>query len=355
MPDKTLKKRIVIKIGTRLLVDENIKNISKSIAKLSNYDIIVVSSGAIGLGNKALNAKFKHEDDIMRNLAAAVGQTKVMDLYEKNLSKQKMQAGQVLITKNDLINRSSFLQIKQVIENMLDHNIIPIINENDTIKSRFNKFKDNDQVAIEIASKMQADLLIMLTNVEGVFTSDPKKGDAALVKELGQEKLGNLKIGKKTDKDSTGGMHTKLGAAMLASNIGIPVIIADGSKQAIVEKLIKGQKLGTTIQSEEKIKSKKRWILLTKEKGCIEIDEGAYKALQSDKSLLAIGVKKVDGNFLVNDVVDITCKGKKIAKAITDCNSDILQFIQGKKTEEIKKTMPSYNSVAKHENVALIK
>ena len=286
----------------------------------------------------------------MRNISSSLGQNKLMQLYQKNI-----QAGQVLITKNDLINRSSFLQIKNVIETMIQNNIIPIINENDTIKSRFNKFRDNDQVAIEIASKLQADLLIMLTNVSGVFTSDPDKENAKVIQELKQEDLKNVKLGKKTNKESTGGMHTKLEAALSASKIGIPVIIANGNEPGVLEKVVKGQKLGTSIKSEENVKSKQRWILLTKEQGTFEIDSGAFNALKKKNSLLAIGVKDVKGNFLSGDVVEIICNGKKIAKAITDLNSDVIGLIKGKKTQDIKKTLKTYNAVSKAENIVILK
>ncbi|MFH1053017.1 MAG: glutamate 5-kinase [Candidatus Woesearchaeota archaeon] len=356
------KARIVIKIGTNLLfndkkiIEDNFNKIASSIAGIKNHEIIIVSSGAVAIGSEELKISAKHEDDIIRNICSSVGQNELMMNFRKNFLDENIKVGQLLLTHNDISNRETFLQVRNVIDKMIKHRIIPIINENDTIKSMHNKFRDNDQLAIRIASKIEADLLIILTNVGGVYTQDPRvSSDAELLKELRKDDIKKIKIGKKNGQNSLGGMQSKIDSALLCSQLGIPTVIANGNDEDIIRKVIDGFEHGTKFKADDRIKSKKRWILLTKEKGEINIDEGALNALKNDKSLLAVGINSVKGEFLVNDVVAIKSDNKIIGKAIVDCSSDILLFIKGKKTEDINKIIKDYASVAKHENISLIK
>ncbi len=349
--------RIIIKLGTNLLFDGTkvrhsaVRQITSQIASL-RQEVIIVASGAVALGNLQLKAKFKHEDDVMRNVAAGMGQIELSKAYKELLPN----AAQVLITKNDLMNRESFLQIKAVLEEMLKNSIIPLVNENDAIKTRTLKFQDNDELAMEIASKMEADLLIILTNVAGVFSSDPRTDeDAKLLTEVSREKMNEIGIGRKQSSSSTGGMEAKLQSALMAAKIGIPVVIANGNEPGVIKKILDGQNLGTSIKAEDAVRSKLRWILLTKEKGTLIVDEGAASALRQEKSLLAAGVKEVIGDFLSDDVVAISSSGKVMAKAIVEHTSDMLRLIKGKKTDEIRAMLKGYNCVARHENVALVK
>ena len=342
-------------LGEEGIKQENFRNIASSLADLKEYEFILVSSGAVGMGKKTLNIYFRDEEDIGRNVCAAVGQNVLMNSFMREFSEKKLGIAQLLLTQNDLANRETFLRAREVIEILIKQGIIPIINENDTIKSRYNKFRDNDQLAIETASKIEADMLIILTNVDGVYTKDPKIwSDARLVKELRKEDIKKILIGKKNSSTSLGGMDSKIESAVLCSQLGIQTVIANGNEKNIIDKILDGARLGTSIRAGDRIKSKKRWILLTKEKGRISIDDGVLKALKNNKSLLAAGIKEVKGNFLVNDVVSIVYNDKIVAKSIVDCSSDTLRFIKNKKTDEIKKVIKYYNCVAKHENIALI-
>jgi len=354
------KKRIVIKIGTNLILDkgirhDNIKQLTDSIASIKNYEVILVSSGAVGLGRSSLNAKLKHEDDIMRNVCASVGQIQLIELFKSAFSSYNINTGQILLTQNEIANRESFLRIKELLSEMVKNNIIPIINENDSIHGPHNKFRDNDDLAIKIASKIEADLLIILTNVDGVYKKDPKAySDAELIENLGIEDIKDIQMGRKTNGFSTGGMESKLKTALLSSELGIKTVIANGNEDNVIKKIIDGVKLGTSISAQEKMESKKRWILLTKKKGSITIDEGAFKALKNNKSLLAIGIISAEGSFMANDVIAVKFKDKIIGKTITECASDLLQFIIGKNTEEVKKVLKDYKGVAKQENIVLV-
>jgi len=259
------KKRIVIKIGTDILLgkagikQENFQNIAFSLSCLKGCEFILVSSGAVGMGKKALNINFRDEDDIGRNVSAAVGQNILMNSFMREFSGARLDIAQLLLTQNDLANRETFLRVKEVIEILIKQGIIPIINENDTIKSRFNKFRDNDQLAIKIASKIEADMLIILTNVDGVYTKDPKVwSDAKLVKELRKEDIEKIVIGKKNSSTSLGGMDSKIESAVLCSQLGIQTVIANGNEKNIINKILNGAKLGTSIRAESKVKTKLR-------------------------------------------------------------------------------------------------
>ena len=353
--------KIVIKIGTNILFEkgrikeENFNKIGCSLAQLKKHNIILVSSGAVGIGKKELELDTRDSDDISRNVSAAVGQNILMNTFITIFSDNDLKVAQLLLTQNDISNRETFLRVKKVIDILLKKDIIPIINENDTIKSRRNKFRDNDQLAIKIASKIEADLLIMLTNVDGVYTKDPKTcSDAELVEELRKDDFKKIEIGNKNSSVSLGGMDSKIKFAMLASQLGIRTVIANGNEAGIIEKIVEGAKKGTSFNAESRVKSKKRWILLTKVKGSVAIDDGAYKALKKGNSLLAVGITATKGDFFVNDVINIIHNGKVVAKCIVECSSDILRFIKGKCTEEIKEALSDHHCVAKHENIILI-
>ena len=354
-------KKIVVKIGTNLLFDkgkvrqENFENIVKSVIKSRDDKIIIVSSGAVALGRESLKVRCKHEDDIIRNICASVGQTELMRHFISHFSYHNAKAGQILLTQNELSNRETYLRVKEVLEGMIKNKVVPIINENDAVKSQNNKFRDNDHLAIKVASKIEADLLIILTNVSGVYDSDPRESnDAKLMTEFAKEDLTRIRIGKRNGVNSLGGMKSKVESALLCSQLGIPTIIANGNEPDIISKIIEGFGTGTFFKTEDRLNSKKRWVMLTKERGAIDIDKGAFDALKANKSLLAVGITSVEGEFSVNDVISIKHEGKTVAKAIVECNSEVLSFIKSKRTEEIKTVIKDYLCVAKHENIAFM-
>jgi glutamate 5-kinase len=350
-------RRIVIKVGTNILFKNNsisneiIKSITDQINQLENFEIILVSSGAVAIGNSEMNIKFKHEDDIMRNVCASLGQYVLINEYSKYFKKK---VGQILLSRNELSHRESFLKINELFENMLKLKILPIINENDVLRYESNKFRDNDHLAMKIASSIQADLLIILTNVHGVYTKDPREEGAELIAEADEEKLSNIQIGKRNGIQSLGGMHSKLDSAMLSSKLGIKTIIANGNEKGIITKIINGELAGTTFSAREKICAKKRWIMLSKEKGNIHLDEGAYNALKKRNSLLAIGIKNIDGEFIKDEVVNLVLNDVIIGKALIDHSSYLLKKIKGKSTKEIFNEIPNYKCIAKHENIILV-
>lgn len=351
-------KRIVIKIGTNLLLEgDRVRkvNLDRLVASISRLgcEKIIVSSGAVALGNSILQERFKHEDDVMRNVAATIGQAQLMEMFRNSFA-GRSEIGQLLLTQNDISNRSTFLRVREVMESMLKKGIIPIINENDSIKDSSNKFRDNDYLAIKIASKMEADQLILLTNVGGVYTADPREySDAKLIRVLEESDLDRIQIGSKSSQQSMGGMDSKIESAMLSSKLGIRTVIANGNSEGVLEEILCGNGSGTVFRENSRVRSKQRWIILTKEKGQITIDDGAYRAMTCKRSLLAVGVRSVAGQFQDQDVVRIICENKTVGKAIVDCSSDTLRFIAGRQTKEIKEVLSEHNCVARHENIVL--
>ena len=352
------RKRVVVKIGTNLLIDESgvrdgvISSLTEAITS-SKEEVIVVSSGAVGFGRRSIHAKLKHQDDVLTNVCAAVGQHEVMTLFASHFAEKKRKVAQLLVPQNDFSNRKTFLQVKAVIEEMLQRNIIPIINENDAIASRTNRFPDNDWVAMQIASKIDADRLVLLTNVDGVYDKDPRsEKDARVVSEF--DMTTKVGIGKRNGAMSRGGMESKINSALLGSHLGIPIIIANGNEKEKISAAIEGSRTGTSFSPKAKIGSKRRWIMLAKEKGKISINQGACAALMKKMSLLAIGVMGVEGDFLPGDVVILSVDGKSIAKVITEVGSDALELIKGKTTQEIALLHDDYSAVARNENICLL-
>lgn len=349
------RKRIVIKIGTNLLIDkEGIKNstfkkINSYLKSLESNEVIIVTSGAVGFANYKTNTRFKHQTDILRNAYAAVGQPIIMDYYRKHLD---FNIGQILLTHDDLTKREKFIHIKKVFQTMFDNNIIPIVNENDVIKSKDNQFKDNDDLAMQLASSMHADLLLLLTNVSGVFTKDPREQDAELVAVMEDHHLEKIKIGKKQGNMSTGGMESKIGSALLSSRLGVQTIIANGNDENLITNMLEGVSSGTIFKVSDKVNARQRWIRLTKSKGQIFVDEGAEKALKNNKSLLIAGIKDIKGTFMKHDVIELLCNERIFAKATTDYSSNELHIALNKLKDEQKKIISK--NVVKHENIVFL-
>jgi glutamate 5-kinase len=348
-------KRIVIKLGTNLLVDDEgvkestFKKINSYLKALDGNEVIIVTSGAVGFANFKAKTKFKHKTDMLRNAYASIGQPILMEYYRKNIDQE---VGQILLTHNDISNRDSFLSIKKVFEIMFANKIIPIINENDAIKNKDNQFKDNDDLAMQLASSMHADLLLLLTNVSGVYTKDPREQDAELVAVMENHHLEKIKIGKKQGSMSTGGMDSKIGSALLSSRLGVQTIIANGNDENLITNMLKGVSSGTLFKVSDKINARQRWIRLTKSKGQIIVDNGAKEALRNNKSLLIAGMQKVKGTFVKDDVVEILCNEEIFAKSTIDYSSNELHIALDKSKEERKNIIKK--NVVRHENIVFL-
>ncbi|MHB8231308.1 MAG: glutamate 5-kinase [bacterium] len=347
------KKRIVIKIGTQVLLNKNgkpsltaFKNICGFASSLISQkkEIILVSSGAIAAGKDALNINSGLNNFTMpqKQAFAACGQSILMRNYNACFKKYGLKTAQILLTKEDISVRKRFTNARNTIYELLSNGVIPIINENDTVSYEEIKFSDNDHLSALVLNLVCSDLLIILSNVGGVYDKNPNlHKDAKLIKTINDIK-NYIKNFKETSKSlhGTGGMKSKLYASFIASSAGIDTIIASGKDKKSLDSLIAGNLKGTLIKSSiNKINKKKHWLLFGMEKtGEIVADEGAIIAITSkNKSLLASGVIKTKGDFKKGDGVYIVNeKGTVFSKGIANLDSKDIKKIKGLSSEEIK-------------------
>ncbi len=346
--------RVVIKIGSNLLTDKagrinqrRIHSFAREISELSekSFEIVMVSSGAIASGLRKLGLKTKPKEIRKKQATAAVGQPLLMWMYEQYFLKYKKHIAQILLTRDDLSNRIRYINAKNTILTLLEMGVIPIINENDTVATDEIKFGDNDQLAALVSGLIEANQLIILSDVEGLYTSDPKKDpEAKIIKHVKDFSKELEDIAKPTSTGyGTGGMYSKVIAAKKATSFGIPVHIVSGRKYGNIKAVLEGKDRGTFFEPvKDRVTSRKGWIAYaTRAKGNIYIDEGAVKALlKNGKSLLPSGIKKVEGDFDLGDAVYcIDEKGQRIAKGLVNYSSCEIKLIKGKKSTEIEKIL----------------
>ncbi|MBI4654468.1 MAG: glutamate 5-kinase [Nitrospirae bacterium] len=346
-------KRLVVKIGSNLLASaeqglntKRIHAIAKDISAIIDRgsEVLIVSSGAVAAGLKKLGLKEKPKDIKLKQAAAAIGQSSLMWAYENSFAEFNKKAAQVLLTRDDVADRVRYINAKNTLLMLLSYKIIPIINENDPVAIDEIKFGDNDFLASLVSGLIEAEMLVILSDVEGLYTKNPKEKGTSLITSVDEITLDIEKIaGGEGSTVGTGGMYSKILAAKQAVNYGIHVVIMSGEKAGLLPKLLDGEKIGTYFKpKEQKIPSKKRWIAHgLKSKGMVYLDDGAVKAItMHGKSLLPSGITKVEGHFNTGDAV--TCvgqEGKKIAKGLTNYSSDDILRIKGKNTSEIEKVL----------------
>ncbi len=349
MRDFSYVKRIVVKVGTNLLTDESgineerIKKICSGIAKLKNmgYQVLLVSSGAIGMGAKVLKHKSPVVHIPLRQAFAAIGNPILMTAYQKEMAKYNIICAQVLITRSVLNNRKSYVNLRSSVSTLLALGVIPIFNENDVVSTAEigNVFGDNDRMSAMVASKIEADLLILLTDIDGIYTADPKKDkNAELITTIDRITDDVMAVAKgKGSAFSTGGMKTKLLAAKIAKDGGCATLIASGYEDDILPRLLEGEEIGTLILPSKKLSARERWIMDASVSGTIVIDDGAKDAISHNKSLLPSGIVKVTGNFNEKEVILVTdTAGNGLLKAVTNFSSSDLHALIGHKSGEIE-------------------
>ncbi len=340
-------RRIVVKVGTNVLVQENgcpnvtrIEALVNDIADLQDLgcEMTSVSSGAIGAGIEALGMKTRPTAVADLQMAAAVGQTRLMSLYEKLYAQRDYIVGQILLTHDALKVRDRHLNARNTLMNLLRNRIIPVVNENDTVSTAEIKFGDNDLLAVLVAILIDADALVLLTTAEGLLAPD-ENGEMQrlkMVQEIDGQILG-LAHGKGSAL-STGGMESKLTSAREATRNGIPVIIANGRQDDILKKIFNGEDVGTLFLPHHTNHSKRKsWIaFFNKVEGTVVVDDGAAKALmEQGKSLLPIGITAVEGEFKLGSLIQIrTADGKIIARGLTEFCSEKLNEFKGEKSND---------------------
>ena len=345
-------KVIVIKIGSSLLVDnkQNIRrkwlsSFAKDIKKLKskNKRIIIVSSGAIALGCKKMNYKKTNLKLDKSQAVASIGQIELMNLFSQSFSKFKLNISQILLTLDDTEERRRSINAKRTFENLFQLNFIPVVNENDTIATSEIKYGDNDRLASRVAQITNADTLILLSDVDGLFTKNPKLfKDAKLIKKINNfdKDIKNINM-KGITEFGKGGMITKIEAAKICNLSGCNMIIANGLHLNPIDKIIKKNNCTLFISKISKLHARKKWIISSvSPKGEIIIDDGAKKALVNGKSLLAAGIKKVSGKFSKGDHIKILdIKRKEFARGLSSFSSEEVHKIIGCHSNEIQKIL----------------
>ncbi len=345
-------KIIVIKIGSSLLVDNKklirkrwLLSFAKDIQKLKskNKKIIIVSSGAIALGSKKMNYEKSNLKLDKSQAIASIGQIELMNLFSQTFSKFKLNISQILLTLDDTEERRRSINAKRTFENLFKLNYIPIVNENDTIATSEIKYGDNDRLASRVAQITNADTLILLSDVDGLFTKNPKIfKDARLIKRINNldSDIKNINI-KGITKFGKGGMNTKIEAAKICNLAGCNMIIANGLYLNPIDRIENKNNCTLFISKISKLHARKKWIISSiSPKGELTIDDGAKKALINGKSLLAAGIKKVSGKFNKGDHIKILdIKRKEFARGLSSFSSQEINKIMGCHSDEIKKIL----------------
>ncbi|PKL91301.1 MAG: glutamate 5-kinase [Candidatus Goldiibacteriota bacterium HGW-Goldbacteria-1] len=359
--------RIVVKIGTNLIADEKglretfLKDFVRQVVELrkAGKEMIIVSSGAIGSGLIRMNMEKRQFTLQEKQAIAAIGQPVLMNRYKKLFTDNDVTVAQVLLNHDDVKDKSRNMNARNTLLKLIEWGVVPIINENDTVATEEIKFGDNDALAGIVGSLVNADLVAILTSVDGVYDKNPGRYSSAKKIEVIEDVEATIKE-VQTDgvtSGGTGGMLSKLETARNLNHAGIPLIIANGNLKNVLIRSAGGENTGTLIlRKGHRAESKKRWILLTlKAKGNIIIDDGAKKALlDSGKSLLAVGIAAVNGKFSLGDAVEIEDKaGTRIAKGVVNYSSEDVSLIKGRKKEEIKKIMKDnyYTEVIHRDNL----
>ncbi len=344
--------RVVIKLGTNVLTGgtrqlntARMADLVEQVARLhqQGHEVILVSSGAIAAGRSKLGLDRDRKDIPFRQVLAAVGQTCLMQTYEQLFARHGMVVAQALLTKQDLSDRAGYLNARNTLLSLLYLRVVPIINENDVVaidEIKEAKFGDNDSLSAMVANLVDADLLILLSDVAGLFTSDPHADPQARLLtrvEKIDSRIEEMAGGPGSIR-GTGGMATKIQAAKVATKSGVTVAIADGTLPNVLVRLVDRESIGTLfLPAATKLESRKRWMVSRlASKGKIVVDEGAAAALRGRGSLLPAGIRSVEKEFHRGDLIDIVdTRGSRIACGISNYGSEEIETIKGAHSDEI--------------------
>ncbi len=361
-------RRIVIKIGTSTLTHSNgqlnlrrIEYLVREIADLHNQDleVVVVSSGAIGVGANRMGYRQVPKTMPEKQALAAIGQGALLHLYEKLFAEYSKTVAQVLITRGDFDERIRYLNATNALLALLNMKVIPIVNENDTVVVEEIKFGDNDTLSAVVAGVVDADLLIILSDVDGFYDHDPRKDkQARLLREV-NEITADMEDNSRNrgSSFSSGGMYTKLRAARMVMAAGIPMVIANSDEKDVIRRIVACEEVGTLfIPREEKMHARKKWIAFgSLAQGELTVDEGACLALlNKGKSLLPSGVVSVSGDFERGTIVRVNNPdGQEIARGVVNYSAEEINCIAGKQSREIEKILgeKDYDEVIHRNNL----
>ncbi len=344
MRDFTTVKRVVVKIGTDTLSADGGVNtgffsgLAADVKRLRDEgrEMVIVTSGAIGMGAGELGIRERVTGIKMRQACAAVGQPLLMEEYRRAFRAHGVSVAQVLLTADVLNRRATYLNLRSVFETLFLLGAVPIVNENDSVATDEigTAFGDNDRLSAFVASKIDAGLLILLSDFDGLYDKNPREHKDArrvpVVYEITREI--EAMAGDRGSEHSTGGMKTKLEAARITARAGCRLVIAKGGLPNVIPDILAGKNVGTVFLPREKLSQRARWIANSLPRGTVRVDEGALKALAAHKSLLPKGVTAVEGEFDAGDVVSINGR----AKAVVEFGSAELRLIAGRHSTEIE-------------------
>ena len=364
-------RRLVVKVGTGLITrpglgpdPERIAALAGEIASVrEGREVVLVTSGAIATGMVRLTLAARPRSIPEKQAAAAVGQSALMWHYEQAFKRHGVPVGQVLLTAQDISDRARYLNARNTLLALLRFGVLPVVNENDTVAVEEIKVGDNDNLSALVASLIEADLLVLLTDVDGLYTSDPEK-DAAAVKldtvDAITDDIERL-VWRSTGAGSVGGMATKLQAAQKAAAAGVPMVIASGRAQGVLARILRGETAGTYFAPKaDRLGARKRWIAFAvPPQGRLTVDAGALEALtRQGRSLLPSGVTKVDGDFAAGEVVALVgeADGRDFARGLVNFDASELRKIQGAKTREIEQRLgyKSFDEVIHRDNLVVL-
>jgi len=372
-------KRIVFKLGTNTIANKygdialsRVYSFIEIISDLKKQgkEIILVTSGAVGMGAKILKNTEKFDPISVKQACAAVGQGKLMHFYEEALEKFNITTAQILLTSDDFANRKKYLSLRNTLNTLLELDVIPIINENDTVSTNeiecFKEndvevcFGDNDKLSALVTSKLDADLLVIMSDIDGLFDDDPRKNKSAkiisTVKEITPEIAA---LGFEASKGGRGGMKTKLEAAKVVMHSGAMLLIINGQEPSHIQRVFNGENLGTLFLPVENLSGRKKWIAYaTNINSYIKVNDGAKKALVEKKSsLMPVGIIEIINSFKKGDVIGIIDKdGNEFAKGMTNYSSTKCRQVIGKHSEEIEQILgvKNYDTVITRDNIVIL-
>ena len=355
----------VVKLGSTLVADERgdvrrevLREVCRQVCELGRGGdrATLVTSGAIALGMRRLGMAVRPRAIEELQASSAVGQGPLYDVYAELLAEHGVEAAQVLLTFFDIAAREQYVNARRTLAKLIDWGVVPVINENDTTATDEISFGDNDILAAQVAILMSADLVVVLSDVDGLYTSDPGTDpDAQLVSDVHDtEELGRYEIGMSRSHIGSGGMRSKVLCAEMATSAGIPVVICNGTKPGMLLRAAAGEPVGTRFHPQARRESSfKLWLKYAKSaRGTVLVDPGAERALRDQgTSLLPVGVVDVDGDFEAGDAVEVAAVAdgrRPIGKGISNYSAAELRRVKGLKSAEVREVLPRASEEAVH-------
>ncbi len=346
---------LVVKLGSSIVADDRgglrtdvLDSVCSQVASLASggESLVLVTSGSIAMGITRMEMEARPRSIDELQAASAIGQGPLFNEYGERLGSADLAAAQVLLTAGDVANRTAYLNARQTLRRLLEWDVVPVVNENDTTATDEITFGDNDFLAAQVAIMMEARLLVLLTDIEGLYTADPGTDPSAeLVREVDDfDRLAGMEIGDRTSVFGSGGMRSKVAAAQMATRAGVEARICDGTSDGTLTEAVAGGETGTRFPAaDQKESGFKLWLLYAKPaNGAVSIDEGAARVLrETGSSLLPVGVIGIDGRFEAGDAVEVRLGDSTIGKGIANFSAAEVEQIAGKRSAEVQGLVPN--------------